>query len=564
MTRTRIIPLLWITLLALPAAGGWSLVTVRPLHAQSRATTQTISGRTASEVQSGVDRETSVSSAQEQPPEPPPSPAPPAPDELEELYRRLYETHVRVARAPRGSAERDSLEAEREHLLEHIESLHRDDAIDRAIERERRAGRLRSSEERFLRQLEKLGEEIDWEELGAALESQSQQLGEVMTQLGEQLQNLDIELGPDRIEVDTETGTRLRWNVPPELKETIAEGIRSIGEELEIALQDSELTSHRKELRVLLDELPADLPGALLGRRDRTPRERKIVAQSIFKLGDDVEIAEDELVQGDVIVAGADVYVSGEIQGSAFLLGGDLFVEERGAVMGDAVSLGGRVRREEDAKVHGRVFDVGGSELPLGGSWGMRGPLAWLVHLVGVGVLIALLFMGYALAGDRIEAMFEHGDRNPIRTLSTGAFWLLIAVGGITVSSVGLIASVIGIPLVLVLVVGLALVLLLAYFVGCRLVGGRLLRLFGREARGWAPSLFGLAALEIPALVVLALSTSAALEPLAGGLRVVELLFRLLAISLGFGSVMATRLGGRMTTPSAPAMPEPVSATTGH
>ena len=127
------------------------------------------------------------------------------------------------------------------------------------------------------------------------------------------------------------------------------------------------------------------------------------------------------MVQGDVVLIGADAYVAGEVQGNCYLLFGDLFVEQAGAIGKDAVSLGGRVERDDDSVVYGHVFDVGSIAPGLGlGAWGSTGAFAWLVHWVRVAVLALLLVVGFALARDRLQPMVEHSEHNTVRDLVSG------------------------------------------------------------------------------------------------------------------------------------------------
>jgi hypothetical protein len=90
----------------------------------------------------------------------------------------------------------------------------------------------------------------------------------------------------------------------------------------------------------------------------------------------------------------------------------------------------------------------------------------------------------------------------------------------------------------------------MAYLAGCEIVGRRLVTLLRPDAPvriGWQGALVGVALLELPAISVLILWSigvdGVVTRPLTG----LEFVVRFLALSLGFGAVVHTRLGRRPT-----------------
>lgn len=499
-------------------------------------------------------------------PAPAPVPPPPPTDEpereaLQDLYRKLYEVQLSLAREQGSPGAMDSLVAVRADLLVKIEELARRVEKARARREIPRPPSVRGGDDLsvLVGELENLGSDVDWESVTRSLEDKGVSIAEGLAILGEQLKNLQVEVDSDRVRVDTGSGSRFTFTIPPEVKQDISQGIREMGRELGRVLDDSTRRAFGSEFRVLLDELPQDVFGRD-GRRGRRPRERKVIAESVFQAWKDFEVADDELVRGDMLIIGGDAYVAGEVQGNVYVLFGDLFVEGRGNVAADAISLGGRVQVDDESEVHGRRFDVG-SVLPgVGiGVWPSAGGGAWLGYSIRVAVLALLLVFGYALAGRRLEVIVEHGEQRVGRSLFSGALWFSATLGIFVVAAVGLAISVIGIPVVIVVAAAFAIVVLLAYFAGCRVVGGRLLDLFGGRAPGreWQVALVGLALLEIPALVRTAFADSGAPSEFAMLLTMLDFFVKFLVLGIGFGAVVATRLGGQQDPSGATTVEHP-------
>jgi len=89
---------------------------------------------------------------------------------------------------------------------------------------------------------------------------------------------------------------------------------------------------------------------------------------------------------------------------------------------------------------------------------------------------------------------------------------------------------------------------MMAYLAGCELVGRRLFSLFrphAEPAAGWQGAILGVALFELPAMAVLMLGTVDADGMITRPMTGLEMLVRFLALSLGFGAVVQTRLGRR-------------------
>ena len=98
--------------------------------------------------------------------------------------------------------------------------------------------------------------------------------------------------------------------------------------------------------------LPLSVGWLLLSLPTAAAAEDRVV------FGSSVDVREDEVVDGDVVVFGGTCRIAGHVTGDAVVFGGKLVLEESGRVDGDLVSMGGSVQR------HG---SVGGEATAFGG-----------------------------------------------------------------------------------------------------------------------------------------------------------------------------------------------------
>ncbi len=477
-------------------------------------------------------------------------------EELDQLYRDLYGIQMELGRRSGRPADLDSLRAVRDSLLTEIRGLARQ--IERRGRELDRPGPADEEWQRefdtFVRELESTAADADWDGLAETLGEHAETWGEGLALLGNELKELRVDIDEDRVRIDTGSGSRVTFTIPREVKEELRRGIAEVGVELERVLGDSNRGQWGRELETLLDELPDDVSGRFFPGRQR---EKTVIAESIFRVGEDVEVGEHEIVQGDVLLMGGDAYVAGEVDGNVFILFGDLFVEERGSIAADAVSVGGRVRVDDDSEVRGRRFDVSTSVPGIGPAvWGGGGGIAWLVHWSRVAVLALLIVAGFHLVEKRMTKLAQHGQEHSVRDLASGALWYAVALGLFVLASGGLVISVIGIPVVLVLVAGFGIGSLLAYAVGCHVVGERLLTMHsgaGQGHRAWQAALLGMVVLEIPALVSLAFASTDPGTGAAVAFRALDFLLKYAALSVGIGAMVATRGGAEDGEPT----PEP-------
>lgn len=259
-------------------------------------------------------------------------------------------------------------------------------------------------------------------------------------------------------------------------------------------------------------------------------------------------IASGERVRGTVLVTG-DIVVRGELDGDAISLGGDVVVAPGGLVTGDAVSLGGRVRLE-GGTVRGDV--IGGPERPRAAV-----PAAVRMrHAAGLafGWLVIVLMIGFGVlvfAGTYLDGVTRVLERRFLQAFWMGIVGELALLPVLLLLVVGLALTIVGILLVPFAIVAYVLAaagLLMLGFLGAARVTG--LALLSREtasrlsARGAA-----LRALVTGIVALLALwIVGAFVTPwpwLETSVRLVAAAICWVAVTAGFGAALISRAGTR-------------------
>ena len=185
------------------------------------------------------------------------------------------------------------------------------------------------------------------------------------------------------------------------------------------------------------------LSGDLLVPRGRTVGEVVVITGSATVLG---------VVDGDVIVLDGPTTIGGQVAGDVVVLDGRVLLRSSAQVAGDVLA-GDPVELEDGAQVAGEIRE--GFRVSLEGPVGVLGSLLVSVAMaVSTLILIGLLLV---LAPRGVERLGVATRTAPFAS----AGWGVVVAVGLPVVSVGLAASVLGLPLGLAVVFGLGLVFLL-------------------------------------------------------------------------------------------------------
>jgi len=204
--------------------------------------------------------------------------------------------------------------------------------------------------------------------------------------------------------------------------------------------------------------------------------------QDIVKVGGKIEIGAGQVVK-DAVVVGGDMDVSGVVEGDAVAVFGNIVVAEGGRINGSAVAVFGKVIKGAGAVLPNDTFEfsfdkfvrhvgVSSCVIPFVGA----GAFWVFLFTMIVGFLALFLLISVFFTG-RVGHTSYYIEKNAWKSFYYG---LLIAVLSIPVT-IFLVISIIGIPLVPILIIVLSAATLFGYTVVCQLIGLSFLRPLKRE-----------------------------------------------------------------------------------
>jgi hypothetical protein len=251
------------------------------------------------------------------------------------------------------------------------------------------------------------------------------------------------------------------------------------------------------------------------------------------------------------------------------VIGGNVDLGPQSDVRGDVVLVGGRLTRAEGAQLHGAVSDVSFGEW---GTWSLGGLALPTVHfgdfgrwlsLFGTVFRVALLavVMGFILLVARapVARVGRSAAAEPVRAFLIGLAAIVFFVPVLIAAAIALIVTIVGIPLVAVLVpaaFSLAFVALMLGFTALACHIGEWLedRLSWRVHSAFLASAIGLLLIVGPTMLsrMLALAPGP-LPAFAFALLLASALFEFVIWTIGLGATLMTGFGRWSTAP--PPMP---------
>jgi len=282
---------------------------------------------------------------------------------------------------------------------------------------------------------------------------------------------------------------------------------------------------------------------AAKGKRPRSTLRRKPLANSIVKIGNDLVVRSDEVVNGDAIVLGGNLRVEGEVLGDVVVLAGNLELARGAHIGGQALVIGGSLDASNGSTVEGKSLALSffPSRGGLRGGWSQSVTLLFDALVLVLLLVFALLFL--ALYRRRFVRAQAYLATARMRSFALGV--LLLTAGTFVVSVVAmlLLVTFLGIPFAMILGVLVTLLLLAALFLGAMLVGRDVqsaLHLPGGPRIVLV--LYGLMVVLVPEM----------LGDVMGGTRpwvdasldILSAVLMLLTLSFGLGALVLTRMGG--------------------
>lgn len=169
--------------------------------------------------------------------------------------------------------------------------------------------------------------------------------------------------------------------------------------------------------------------------------------RSIMKF-ENISINENQTVR-NVIVAGGDVDISGKVLDTVIVINGNLKIEDTAKVEGLVFVLGGNITQEPGSKVTDDLFNITFNDdtknsLLVGGLLTIG---AWMFRLILSLLFITLPVLTAMMARRRLDIFVTNIQDSPKRLITIGA------VSGIMLTAISLllILTIIGIPLVIIL-----------------------------------------------------------------------------------------------------------------
>jgi hypothetical protein len=311
-----------------------------------------------------------------------------------------------------------------------------------------------------------------------------------------------------------------------------------------------------------------------------TPQDNTVyrLTGTRIAVAQDVKIERDEEVTDNAVVLGGDLSVDGRVRDGVVVVGGDLHLSPTADVRGDVVLVGGTLIRDPGSRLGGNINYVSFGKwwsrefgwwptVRVGefGRWiTLAGTLA-RVSMIGVLMVLMLIVARAPVARVGRAALSE-----PLRAFVIGLAAEIFFVPLLIASSIALAITIIGIPLVAVLVPVAIVVLFFAFVLGFTALACRLGE-WVEDRLGWQPgnafvaTVIGFLILLGPTLLarVVNVATTAA-WPLTFSLIAIGLTVEFVAWTMGLGAAIVTGLGRWYTVPppitAAPVQP-PASAT---
>lgn len=307
-------------------------------------------------------------------------------------------------------------------------------------------------------------------------------------------------------------------------------------------------------------------PQPPLESRDRGDAERDMSRHRAggdrVRIFGDVGVREDESISGQVVAVIGSVRIDGQVDDQVVAVLGSVNLGPKAVVKGDVVSVGGRVRRAEGSRISGNVTEVAFADPNLymdfeplfdWARFDLIDGFGAVPRLIGstfrFGLLVLLASMALLFARRTVEASAQRVSDTPVQSTLVGIAAQILVGPVLLLTAVVLAITVIGIPLLFIILPAAVFVLLLlalAGFSGTVYAVGQWTR--RRLGLGGGPAfldvLLGVTVVLLPVLVARLIALGGWLgAPLAILLLTIGFAVEYLAWSSGFGAVLTNAFG---------------------
>ena len=337
------------------------------------------------------------------------------------------------------------------------------------------------------------------------------------------------------------------------------EGIKigSEGKERVILEVDSEKLG--EQIKKSLEGIPESL-AAVFGE-DEDSHYHTVRSSDLVTFAKSINVAQDELVNGDVVAFGSDINIEGKVMGDVAAIFGDVTLGPDAIVNGQVVSILGSVTKEEGAVVRGETAVVGRSHHGRSGpglvwAWGpplgkgLFGASAKIILFI-VLVLLMLLIL-YFISG-RMKRAAAYLSGSFLKSLGIGILVLFPGTLCVVALTIILAITIVGIPVAVLLVMSLFALSVLGFFTSALGLGAFVSRKLNIEGDSpYVHGIIGLFLLSIVGIIASFMSLNPFFGPMSAVLRVLGFFINFAALVLGIGAFIASKGGSRSPLPKAP------------
>ena len=359
---------------------------------------------------------------------------------------------------------------------------------------------------------------------------------QIIEQIGGELGKMELEIINNRISLLDDQGEGIVIDIPENLDEQLSQGF-------EILQQ------------IILSDMPESQSEKIRSSwswgvgKDEPECDRVILKGNIVKVWDNLQIAEDEDVRGDVVVVFGDGEISGRVDGDVVVVFGNLRLDETAEITGQVVAVGGHLDQDRLAEV-GDVAVVDpfpgwdSSSLSLSGGSGALGLLVGLGELLLV-ILLTLLVLAIT-PRQKLDRVIQVLEERTMPCLGSGVVGsLVISLLGLALIGV-LVLTVIGIPVALLVLVAILLLSVLSIGVVGLTLGRRVCTLMsGTCGSDWMVLFLGLLLLGSFSLVGQLAGLIPSLAVVSDGLTIIGSGIKMVAFLFGAGALILSGLGRR-------------------
>ena len=311
-------------------------------------------------------------------------------------------------------------------------------------------------------------------------------------------------------------------------------------------------------------------------RTDRSRRHRR-TSDARVRVGGSIKVDTEERVTNDVVCIGGSADVQGSVDGNVVVIGGTATLGPTADVSGDVTVVGGSLNRDPAARIGGRVNEIGiGGLEGLGemGRWRllpfgliatsqMRHGIALVSTTMRLIVVALLACIVVLLGGRHVERIGARAAAEPVKAGAIGLLAELLFFPLLVISTIVLVITIIGIPLLVLIPFALiaAVILALVGFTSVAWTIGSAVstRLGWSTDSAYLVALRGVVVVIAPVLLARVIGLAGPLLfPITGMLLALGLLFEYVVWTIGIGAMALVRFD----RPPAPLAPTPAPTIT--